>query len=68
MFQIGRQNISKNILETLDIQFSKEVPAWTQNEGEWDYLRLSFILKAVAYAALLVMAICFYRKEKKHNY
>ena len=56
--------ISKNILKTLDVQLSKEVPAWTENKGEWDYLSLSFIVKAVTYAALLVMAICFYRKEK----
>jgi hypothetical protein len=64
LHDINNEYISKNILKTLNVQLSKEVPAWTENKGEWDYLSISFIIKAVAYAVLLVITICFCRKEK----
>ena len=64
LHDIHNEYISKNILKTLDVQLSKEVPNWTANKVEWDYLNLSFIFKAVAYAALLAIVIFYYRKKK----
>lgn len=64
LHDIHNEYISKNILKALDVQLSKEVPSWTENKGEWDYLSISFIVKTVTYAMLLIMAIYFYRKEE----
>jgi hypothetical protein len=65
LHDINNEYISKNILRTLDVQLTKEVPVWTENKGEWDYLSMSFIIKAVAYVVLLTVAICFYKNYGK---
>lgn len=67
LHDIHNEYLSKNILETLEVKLSKEVPNWTENKGEWDYLGLSFCIKAVAYTALLGMAIYFYRNAKNQT-
>lgn len=64
LHDIHNEYISKNILKTLDVQLSKEIPAWTENKGEWDYLSISFFVKAASYIALLAMGISLYRKNK----
>ena len=64
LHDIHNEYVSKKILKTLDVQLSKEIPDWTANKGEWDYLNLSLLFKALGYAALLTMVICFYKKTK----
>jgi hypothetical protein len=65
LHDIRNEYISKDILQTLDTQLSKEVPAWTDNRGEWDYLCVSFFVKAVAYLALLILSLGVLRNNNK---
>lgn len=67
LHDIHKEYLSKNILETLEVQLSKEVPTWTENKGEWDYLNLSLLMKALSFSALFAIAISFYRKEKQNK-
>lgn len=62
LHDINNEYMSKNTLKSLDIQVSKDVPIWTENKGEWDYLTLSFIVKIISYSVLFLMAIWFYKK------
>lgn len=63
LHDINKDYVSKNILQTLDVDLSKNIPIWTENKGEWGYLNLSILLKLVCYIALIVLGIYFYKKE-----
>jgi len=63
LHDINKEYVSKNILESLNVQLSEAIPAWTENEGEWKYLNLSILLRLLFYTVLLVLAIYSYKKE-----
>jgi hypothetical protein len=64
LHDIHKEYVSTNILETLGVELSRDLPAWTENKGEWDYLTVSYLFKSVCYATLFIMAIFICRKEK----
>ena len=66
LHDIQKEYISKNILEFLDVQLSKDVPYWTKNEGEWNYLNISALLRLFAYIIISGIVIYLYKiKDKK---
>lgn len=65
LHDIQKEYISKNILKFLDVQLSKDVPHWTRNEGEWNYLNISALLRLIAYSIISGVAIYLYITKSK---
>jgi hypothetical protein len=65
LHDIRNEYISHEILAFLGVTLSDEVPSWTANEGEWDYLTVSLILRFLAYIIIFGICTYLYRKLSK---
>lgn len=57
LHDINREYISSSILASLNVTLSKEVPDWTGNNGEWQYLNISLVMRFVSGLALAGIAL-----------
>lgn len=58
LHDIRNEYVSQDILNYLKVTLSEDIPAWTANKAEWDYLTVSIVVRVFLY--LLTFAICLY--------
>lgn len=61
LHDIKKEYISKNMFEFLGVQIPKEIPHWTENKGEWNYLNASVVSRFVGYSAIVALIVYLFK-------
>lgn len=64
LHDVYRDYVSNDLLESLQIDISKELPEWTKQKMEWTFIEISLFLKSV-FMVVIIVAIAKTIKKLK---
>lgn len=64
LHDINNDYVSNEILESLQVDTSKELPEWTAQKMEWTFIEISLFLKSV-FMVVIIVAIAKTIKKLK---
>ena len=64
LHDINKDYVSNDLLESLQVDVSKELPEWTTQKMEWTFIQISLFLKSVFMVVIIVAIAKTIRKLK----
>ena len=64
LHDIKQDYLSKNIIEYLELTFSKELSDWTATKGEWRIVTISFYLRFFFFIFIIILLLNYIKKVK----
>lgn len=67
LHDIYKDYVSKTVLSYLNLDLSKELPAWTNTELEWDMVTINYIMKTFVTIVNIILIISIRKAVQKND-